>query len=194
MNRILFKISFLALISALGCSTQPEGKQTTEPARASQPSSPPQAITEPDFAVSELLRKLPLVENEKRVGMLRAWKQIPNHDQYRKARPSDFVTAGWNENEFDRSYEYGEIAGAYGLAIFVINKILPKPKNFSFAVFVERPKNRYDIYWVYRDENLSGLNLSRSSGDIFLRGTREDGTSADCEIQWSRTSRKWTCD
>jgi hypothetical protein len=130
--------------------------------------------------VSELLRELPLVEQEKRAGMLRAWKQIPNHDHYRKARPSDFVTAGWNEKEFDRSYEYGEIAGAYGLAMFVIDKTLPKPKHFAFVVFIERPKNRYDTYWIYRDENLSGLNLSRSSGDIFLRGVRESGMPSDC--------------
>jgi hypothetical protein len=194
MNRILLKISFLTLISALGCSTLPAGKQTIEPAPASRLSAPSQNITEPDVAVSELFRTLPLVENEKRVGMERAWKQIPNYDHYRKARPSDFVTAGWKENESDRSYEYGEIAGAYGLGLFVVDKTLPKPKNFSFVIFVERPRNRYDIYWIYRDENLSGFNLSRSSGDIFLRGVSENGMPIDCEVQWSKNSGKWTCE
>src|SRR6266550_7839531 len=98
MNRILLAISFLALISALSCSTLCERKQTIEPAGAVQASSTPQATIEPDVDMSELLRKLPFAEDEKRIGMLRAWKKTPNHDRYRNARPSDFVTAGWKEN------------------------------------------------------------------------------------------------
>jgi hypothetical protein len=194
MNGNFLKVSFLALLCTLNCSDGAESKQPIEPTALSQPIVQPRPNAESDIAVSDVFRQIPFVENAKMAGMLRAWKRIPNYGHYRKARPMDFVTAGWKETEFDRSYDYGELAGAYGLALFVVDKTLPKPKNMSLVVFVERAKNRCDIYWIYRDENLSALNLSRSSGDIFLRGTREDGTSADCEIQWSRKSRKWTCE
>jgi hypothetical protein len=194
MNRILLKISFVALIFALGCSTLREGKQTMGPSPNSQPSTSPQGVTVPDIAVSDLFRQIPFIEKEKSAGLLRAWKTAPNYNHYRKAKASDFVTASWNEKEFDRSYDYGEIAGAYGLALFVIDKTVSKPEQFSLVVFIERPNNRYNVYWIYRDENLSGLNLSRSSGDIFLRGVGGNGMSTDCEIKWSRDSKKWTCE
>jgi len=90
-------------------------------------------------------------------------------------------------------YDYGEIAGAYGLALFVIDKTATTSKKYSLLVFIRRPRNRYDLYWIYRNEDLSRLKLNRASGDIFVSGIREDGTTVNCEIAWSRKDNMWTC-
>jgi len=47
--------------------------------------------------------------------MLRAWDHVPNYNNFRVANKSDF------DNPFF-TYDYGEIAGAHGLAVLIVNK------------------------------------------------------------------------
>jgi len=139
--------------------------------------SPMPTAQQTETTVSEFLRNQfdPLKEQE-RSAILLAWEKVPHQENYHIGQD-----------------DYGEIAGAYGLALFVVDKTVTTSKKFSLIVFIQRPRNRYDLYWIYRNEDLSRLSLSRASGDIFVSGTREDGTTVNCEIAWSRKDNRWTC-
>jgi hypothetical protein len=131
----------------------------------------------PETTVDEFLkRQFDPLEEQERSAVLRAWKKVPHQENYHMGQ-----------------FVYGEIAGAYGLALFVVDKTATTLKKSSLLVFIRRPRNRYDLYWIYRNDDLSRLSLSRASGDIFVSGTREDGTTVNCEIAWSRKDNRWTC-
>jgi len=149
---------------------------------------------EKDTSIPELIMSSQVISGEYKRGLVRAWRGVPGNQRFRKARASDFISAKWKESEFDPTYEYGEIAGAAGLVMFVVDKTLPKPKNLSVVVFIERDGDRYDLYWILRNQNLSGVTLIRLSGDVFIQGSWENGDRAFCEIQWSRRIGKWTCE
>ena len=90
--------------------------------------------------------------------------------------------------------DYGEIAGAYGLALMVIDKTKPVDRGFGLIIFLERPGNRYDTYWIYRDANLRSFTMHRASGDIFVEEKLGDGSDKMCEIQWIRKKGQWACE
>ncbi len=138
------------------------------------------------MSVRQLIAQLPFMEKEKRAGILRAWDHVADYHNFRVANKSDF------ENPF-LTYDYGEIAGAYGLALLIVNKTIPSVQRFSLVIFIERPANRYDIYWIFRDMDLSKYSMTRASGDIFVDEVRKDGTRAVCQIEWSKKQREWTC-
>ena len=134
----------------------------------------------------DLVKQLPFIGKEKSAGMLRAWAHVPNNDHYRVARRSDF------EDSF-LIHDYGEMAGAYGLATLIVDKTIAGAERSSLVIFIERPANRYVTYWIYRNMDLSKYTMSRSSGDIVVDEVRTDGTRSVCEIQWERGERSWTC-
>jgi hypothetical protein len=154
-------------------------------AGVSQQSKSLERSPEPEKSITELITELPFLEKGERLGLLRAWARVPQHDNYRAANAGEF------ENPF-LTHEYGEIAGAYGLAALVVDKTRDVDR-FSLVIFVRRPANRYDLYWIYRNMDLSKYRMSRSSGDIFVDYPREDGTNGVCEIQWNRNQRRWSC-
>ena len=178
----------IVIIAALlwcvsGCQTRvltdnrPQNTQIT-----SSPSPSPEA----ELSVSDLIKQWPFIEKEKRAGMLHAWSRVPNNAHYRVAQKGDF------ENPFMTS-DYGELAGAYALATLIVDKTAPGPKRMSLIIFVERQDNRSDIYWIYRDMDLSKYRMSRASGDIFVDEVHEDGSKSLCEIRWDKKERTWAC-
>jgi hypothetical protein len=118
--------------------------------------------------------------------MIQAWKRAGEDSRFRLARLSDFEKPSM-------IYDYGEIAGAYGLAILLVDKTVEGPERFSLVIFIERPANKYDVYWIYRNMNLSNSSMSRASGDIFVETVLEDGRVDICEIHWDKKQRRWAC-
>jgi hypothetical protein len=162
------------------CGARSIEPQRQQPAANSNHTRFPEATPtpqQPETTVTEFLKSQfrPLEEKESS-AIVRAWGKVPHRENY---------VMGQND--------YGEIAGAWGLASFVVDRTVATSKRFSLLVFIRRPGNRYDLYWIYRNEDLSRLSMSRSSGDIFVSGTREDGSSVNCEIEWSRKDNRWTC-
>jgi hypothetical protein len=135
--------------------------------------------------MTQFITELPTVDKEQRLGLSRAWSRVPNNAHYRIAHFSDF-------GKPTMTYDYGEMAGAYGLAALVVDKTLTEAK-FSLVIFIERPAGRYDIYWIYRNLDLSKYGMNRASGDIFVDYVNSDGTRGVCEIQWDRKQRRWAC-
>jgi hypothetical protein len=139
--------------------------------------TPTQSLKEPEITVSQFLNNVfdPL-ESWERSAASRMWERIPDHENYQVSR-----------------YDYGEIAGAYGLALVTVDMTPNLSDRLGLLVFIRRTGHKYDLYWIYKNDNVSELTLNRASGDIFVTGTREDGSSINCEIAWSRKENKWTC-
>jgi len=191
-----FKITLILLLTNLGaCSPQPNSGQAAPPPRGELSSSPQLnvAVEEPETSVTQFLQQMPLMEERRRPGLLRAWRKIPDHYRYRKPRASDFENSNGIANENFRSYDYGEIAGAYGLAMIVVDKTIAGLRRFGLLILIERPANRYDAYWIYQDKDLSKVTLNRHSGNVYLAGTGDDGVDLYCDIKWGRSERRWTC-
>jgi hypothetical protein len=170
--------------ASIGCRTyvKPAKNQVTN--EVHQPSPMLIHYPEPDESVKALIKRLP-IEQKHKPGLLRAWARITNNDHYRLARPGEFENAVL-------THEYGEMAGASGLAALIVDKTLTG-EGFSLVIFIERPDGRYDVYWVYRNMDLSKHRMSRASGDIFVSHVAEDGRDVTCEIQWDRKSGRWAC-
>jgi len=179
-------VSALILLAALvSCQQAVKLSSNQSSPGVNQPSKLPERLPEREKSVAELITELPFLEKGERLGLLRAWTRVPQHDNYRAANANEF------ENSF-LTHEYGEMAGAYGLAALIVDKTRDADR-FSLVIFVRRPANTYDLYWIYRNMDLSKYRMSRSSGDIFVEYPRDDGTNGVCEIQWNRKQRRWSC-
>ena len=75
----------------------------------------PSPILEPDVSVDNFISKLEEIKKEKITGLRRAWARVSRKSDFRIARTADF-------GEPQLAYNYGEIAGAYGLALMVVDK------------------------------------------------------------------------
>lgn len=163
-----------------------EKKVVAEPG-AAQSSATPTPTPEPEQSVKDFISRVWPLSKERVAGLRRAWARVPRNSDFRVARSEDF-------GEPRRVDDYGEIAGAYGLALMVINKTKPVDSRFGLIVFLERPGNRYDMYWIYRDTDLRSCSMERASGDIFIEEKFGDGSRKLCEIQWTRKKGQWTCE
>jgi len=161
------------VVSYMACSHAFPITVRERPASSPNPSITPGT----DITVSQfLLGVFDPLEAWERAAALRTWNTVPSHENYEI-----------------RQNVYGEIAGAYGLALVIVDKSLASSSRFSLIVFIRRPRNKYDLYWIYKNADLSRVSLNRVSGDIFVSGIREGGSSLNCEIAWSRKDNKWTC-
>jgi hypothetical protein len=149
-NLITATVIVAALMSFLTCCRAPV--QTGKPPQNSPPiktTSSPQPSPEAELSVSDFIKQIPFIEEEKRAGMSRAWSRVPNSARYRAAQKGDF------ENPFMTS-DYGELAGAYGLATLIVDKTAKDPKRMSLIIFVQRPDIGQTFIgsietWIYRN-------------------------------------------
>jgi hypothetical protein len=157
----------------------------------------------PEITVAEFLKEEDDVDRESEAALLRTWKRVPDSTSYRLARSTDFIIPEWVGKErywsdVERAINHasvrGETSGAKGLAVIVVDKRLSPPQRFSCLVFVSRPGNRYDLYWIFKNEDLSHFTMGRHSGDVYLSEYREDGTTRVCDIQFSRKQKRWACE
>ena len=172
---------------ATACRQGSAEKQVVAEPIVVQSNASPSPTPEPDQSVKDFIPGVWPLSKERLAGLRRAWASIPRNSDFRVARSDDF-------GEPRRVYDYGEIAGAYGLALMVIDKTKPVDSRFGLIIFVERPGNRYDTYWIYRDTNLRSFTMQRASGDIFVEEKLGDGSSKTCEIQWIRKKGQWSCE
>jgi len=160
-------------------------------------------VDAPEIAVAEFLREEDQVKKENESPLVRTWKKVPGWTNYRLARATDFRMPEaiekenyWSDVEraLDRSYDSGEMGGANGLAVIIIDKTTSALQRFSCVVFISRPGNRYDLYWIFKNEDLSHFTMGRHSGDVYLWEHRDDGGSRVCDIQYSRKQKRWACE
>lgn len=135
--------------------------------------------------------------------MLKAWKSHPGYRNFRMVEPPDFRIPEWVSREhyardveraIGWSHDYGELDGAYGVVLFMIDKTVNDSNRFSLAVLIRRPGNRFSLHWVFEKMDLSRVTLNRNSGDAYLMEYRDDRTTRSCDIQWSRKLNRWACE
>jgi hypothetical protein len=160
-------------------------------------------LDSPEITVSEFLGKEDDVEGEKQTPLMRTWRKVPGWKNYRVARSTDFRIPAWVEKEdnwqfveraINDAHESGEMSGAHGLALIVVDKTISDAKRHSCIVFIARAETRYDVYWIFKNEDLSHFIMSRHSGDVYLKEYRDDQTTRVCDIQYNRKQKRWACE
>ena len=197
---------YCLVVVLLSAACAPKGESANKEATTmKQPETTPKTTPlapESEQSVTRVIRQVPLLEKEKVSALLRTWRQVPNRGAYRAVKPSDFNIPQWVEKEFYWSdvvhatgwaSDYGEMSGAYGLIVFIVDKNITDVNRFSVVAFIERPGTQYSLHWILRDKDLSRVNLRRHSGDVYLQEFREDGTSHICDVQWDRKQARWDC-
>lgn len=202
------KYQLLCLIAILAGVCCTHRKEQPNSARSSHSQSPP-AISEPtpgteeeEKSVEVIIRERGLEEPKQR-SLLRTFRRIPNHQDYRAVRRSDIKIPNWVRQEhywgdvergMGWASEYGAMSGAYGLIVFVVDKTITDANRFSVVAFIERPGNRYTVHWIKQNEDLSNLLLGRHSGNVYLTQYIDGGKSLFCDVQWNSATRKWGCE
>ena len=174
-----------ACVLATACRQGSAEKKVVARPIAVQSNATPTPTPEPEQSVKDFISGVWPLTKERAAGLRRAWARVPRNSDYRVARSADFGEARMVHN-------YGEIAGAYGLALMIVNKTKTNNDRFSLVIFIERPGDRYSLYWIYRDRDLRASRLSRSSGSLFVE-TSEKSREV-CRIQWTRSKGEWTCE
>jgi hypothetical protein len=99
-----FSVGAVILLTVLvSCQEAVRPLSNQSAAGVTQPSKSPERSPEVEKSVTELITELPFLEKGERLGLLRAWTRVPEHDNFRAAQASDF------ENPF-LTHEYGEMA------------------------------------------------------------------------------------
>lgn len=174
-----------ACVLATACGYGSAEKKVVPKPTAVQSNAMPSPPPEPEQSVKDFLSGVWPLSKERVVGLRRAWARVPRNSDFRVARSDDF-------GEPRMVYNYGEIAGAYGLALLIVNKTKTDKDRYSLVIFIERPGDRYSLYWIYRDTDLGSSKLSRSSGSLFVE-TGEKSREV-CRIQWTKSKGQWTCE
>ena len=202
MRRFLL-LCLIAFLAGEGCTHREvemtSAKSSPTPPAISEPTSP---TAEDEKSVEEIIREQRL-EKPKQRSLLRTLRSIPNHRDYRAVRRSDIKIPKWVRQEYYWSdvergigwaSDYGEMSGAYGLIVFIVDKRIADVNRFSVVVFIERPGNRYTVHWIKRNEDLSSVLLGRHSGNVYLKQYLDGGRSLFCDVQWNSATRKWGCE
>lgn len=187
LKRYVCILVFLAQLSIGSCRTKPRLTQHDAglAVQVNSSAAPTPGAYEPDVPVPDFLSQIPFRSKAEMAGMIAAWKKIPNHTRFRAVRN------GYSQQAV---HDYGEIAGAYGLALFVVDITKTELDRFGLIIMLQRPRDRYDVYWIFRDTDFSNLTLSRSSGSLFVRRSGANKEETVCRIEWVRAKGKWTCE
>jgi len=189
----------IALILLTSCQSSPP--VTQKPAVSPTPSPQP-ILDAPEITVSEFFAMEDDIEGQK-TSLMSAWRKIPGWKRYRIARSTDFRIPAWVEKEdyrqdveraINHAHASGEMSGAQGLALIVVDKTISDAKRYSCVVFISRGKKLYDLYWIFKNEDLSHFTMGRHSGDVYLKEYRDDQTTRLCDIQYSRKQKRWACE
>jgi len=167
------------------------------------PSPEPNPRNDPVQSVVDCIEEIPFLEKRERSGLLKAWKKVPGYRNYRMVEASDFRIPDWASREYyagdvERatgwSHDYGELSGAYGLALFTLNTTANYPNCFAVAALIKRTSDKFDLYWIFQNADLSHFNMGRHSGDVYLIEYGDDGKTHVCDLQYSRKQRRWACE
>jgi hypothetical protein len=187
-----------------GCRREREQSATIAKPQSSPTLSPePKPRDHPGQSVADCIEEIPFLEATERIGLLKAWKKVPGYSNYRMVEASDFRIPDWVRREYyahdvERatgwSHDYGELNGTYGLALFTLNRKANYPNCFGVAVLIKRPSDKFDLYWIFQDADLTHFNMGRHSGDVYLTKYDDDGKTHVCDLQYSRKQLRWACE
>jgi hypothetical protein len=187
-----------------GCRVErQQSDPITRPQSSPSPSPTPKPADDPGQSVADCIENIPFLETTERTGLLKAWKKVNGYRNYRMVEASDFRIPDWVSRESYAgdvkqatgwSHHYGELNGAYGLALFVLDRKATYPNCFGVAVLIKRTSNKFDLYWIFQQADLTHFNMRRHSGDVYLIEYGYDEKTHSCDLEYSRKQRRWACE
>jgi hypothetical protein len=137
-----------------------------------------------------------------------AWQAFTQGGKYRWAGQSDFRFPDWakekSRSDIERAMkppiQDGHIKGSYEsieVALIVVDTTRPDWNRYGIVIISERPKKlqKVEIKWLFRDRDLSRVQLDWSSGDTLgIAEYGDDGLRRHCFVKWDAKKRTYLCD
>lgn len=135
------------------------------------------------------------------------WQKFTASGQYRLAQASDRTfseeakkqSAGHGISFYD--YAWGDLnfpkrVGNDYLAAIVVDTTKTDSNKFSLVIFnpIKDSKDKYELNWLYRDQDLSKSTINRASGELYVSKYSDDGSRKSCSVKWNPKTKKFECD
>lgn len=138
----------------------------------------------------------------------RAWQAFTQGGRYKWAGENDFRFPEWVKERYGPDIERaaktpiqaGHIKGSYKsdeVALIVVDTTRQDWNRYSVVIFSERKNNPADceIRWLFRDQDLSKVQLGWSSGDTLgIAEYRDDGSYRHCFVKRNAKKKTYICD
>ena len=139
----------------------------------------------------------------------RAWQALTQGGRYRWAGQDDFRFPDWAQQQQSRldveramrtPIQAGHIKGSYGsieVALIVVDTTRPDWNRYGIVIISERRKKpqKLEIEWLFRNKDLSRVQLNWSSGDTLgIAEYGDDGLRRHCFVKWDAKKRRYLCD
>lgn len=127
------------------------------------------------------------------------WANFTRDGRYRLARPDDMRFPKDNKNKYPWEYIWGDLnfdkrIEDDHLAAVIVDTTQNGPDKFSLVIFspIKNTTDKYAVNWLYRDEDLSNVTVSRASGELYVRRYYDDSEKA-CSVRWNKKLRQFEC-
>ena len=167
-----------AFVGLISCSSQDKAK--TPGPSASVNSNVTPTPPAPAESLETVLAERP--ENNKELE--RAWTNFKRSQKYRVAQPG--------ETQYKPYLIWWGAEGYQGrefLIAIVVDPERTDPNRYGLVVIAapESAGGKYKAYWVVREQDLEQCEISPSSGTVYFKCVRSDGT----DIVWYRSKRQF---
>lgn len=133
------------------------------------------------------------------------WENFTASGQYRLAQASDmtfseeakkqagsgtsFYAYAWGDLNYPKRVEDDH------LAAIVVDKTKTDTNKFGLVIFspIKDSKDKYEINWLYRDQDLSKSTVNRASGELYVAKYSDDGSRQSCSVKWNPKIKKFEC-
>jgi hypothetical protein len=137
-----------------------------------------------------------------------AWHAFTQDGRYRWADQNDFRFPDWAKQQRSRldveramktPIQAGHIKGSYEsieVALIVVDTTRPDWNRYGIVIISERRKKpqKPEIKWLFRDRDLSRVQLDWSSGDTLgIAEYGDDGLRRHCFVKWDAKKRRYLC-
>jgi len=137
----------------------------------------------------------------------RAWQAFAQGGKYRWAGQSDFRFPDWAKEKYRSDIERamktpiqaGHIKGSYDsreAALIVVDTTRLDRSRYAIVIISEHLKKpqSWEIKWLFRDMDLSQVQLGWSSGDTLgVSEYGDDGSYRHCFVKWNAKMRSYLC-
>jgi hypothetical protein len=137
-----------------------------------------------------------MIQNEPLLA--KAWQQFTGDGHYRLVRLSDMkytedVKKELAQTQTSWQAEYGPYGG---VAAIVVDTSQEGDERFGIVICrgvgKAYPYPRYDMFWLYKDRDLSTAAIRRASGYLWLQ-EYNDGQAKRCDIEWDEKAHRFVC-
>ena len=180
---LLWVIAVFAMLIAASCNVNRPAKTNASSTVNSNIAAPSPSSPAATWSTEYFYGRL---ENAKELK--RAWTRFERSQKYRLAKPEDV-----QHQPFQIWWGCEAYQGPDFLTAIVVDPSRSDPNRYGVVVLAapESEGSKYKTYWVTREENLQDCEVSGSSGSLFFRCLKGDGSRETRSLGWYKSRREF---